>query len=128
MRIIHSADWHIGSTRNLPNYLQRQSDALEELTLKTKKYNPDVFVVTGDIFDSNTPREEERCLIVSTLTNLLIQNPNMNILIVGGNHDWDKQNNSMLDSIELSYKIAGSRFKVVDREPELVKIKNANFL
>ena len=128
MRIIHSADWHIGSTRNLPNYLQRQSDALEELTLRTKKYNPDVFVVTGDIFDSNTPREEERCLIVSTLTNLLIQNPNMNILIVGGNHDWDKQNNSMLDSIELSYKIAGSRFKVVDREPELVKIKNANFL
>lgn len=128
LRIIHTADWHIGASRNLPNYLKRQEDALEELVLKTKKYEPDLFIVTGDLFDSNTPKEEERCLIVSTLTNLLVQNPNMYMLIVGGNHDWDKQNNSMLDSIDLSYKIVGSRFKVVSRETELVRIKKSNFL
>ena len=128
LRIIHTADWHIGASRNLPNYLIRQENALNELVEKTRKYNPDVFLITGDIFDSNTPKEEERCLIVSTLTNLLIQNPNMHLLIVGGNHDWDKQNNSMLDSIDLSYKIAGTRFKIVAKETELVSIKKSNFL
>ena len=128
LRIIHTADWHIGASRNLPNYLKRQEDALDELTRKTKKYEPDIFIITGDMFDSNTPREEERCLIVSTLTNLLVQNPNMYMLIVGGNHDWDKQNNSMLDSIDISYKIAGTRFKVVSKETEIVKIKKSNFL
>lgn len=128
LKIIHTADWHVGASRNLPNYLMRQENALNELVEKTKKYSPDVFVITGDIFDSNTPREEERCLIVSTLTNLLVQNPNMYLLIIGGNHDWDKQNNSMLDSIDLSYKIAGTRFKVVAKETELVSIKKSNFL
>lgn len=127
MKILHTADWHIGALRQIPNYLQRQESALNELCNKTKKISPDVFIVTGDVYNSHTPTEEERNLILSTLTKLLIENPNMRIILLGGNHDWNKQDVSMLDGISISYAIAGTRFNVVCNAPKVISISNCNF-
>jgi DNA repair exonuclease SbcCD nuclease subunit len=127
MKILHTADWHIGALRQIPNYLQRQEDALKELCEKTKGISPDVFIVTGDIYNSYSPTEEERNLILSTLTRLLLENPNMRMILIGGNHDWNKQEMSMLDGISISYAIAGTRFSVVCNNPKVISIDDCNF-
>ena len=52
LKIIHTSDWHCGASRDLPEYLSRWKDAFDEIRSKIKKYEPDVFVITGDLFDN----------------------------------------------------------------------------
>ena len=128
LRIIHTSDWHCGASRNLPDYLNRWKDMCSELRKNIIKYHPDVFVVTGDIFDNKTPTEEERNLILSTISHILIENPKLFVLILEGNHDWNSQETSMLESVHEGYLPLGSRITIVRDKPEVVKIKDSNFI
>lgn len=128
LRILHTSDWHCGASRDLPEYLTRWKDCFDEIQLKIKKYAPDVFVITGDIFDNRAPREEERNLILNTLSNILISYPKMNVLILEGNHDWNTQEVSMLESVREGYLPLGSRITIVRDTPSVVKIKGSNFI
>lgn len=128
LKIIHTSDWHCGASRNLPDYLNRWRDMFDELRENISKYKPDVFVVTGDLFDNRTPTEEERNLILSTISHILIEHPKLSILILEGNHDWNSQELSMLESLSESYLPVGSRIKIVRDKPEVVKIKGSNFI
>ena len=128
LKLIHTSDWHCGASRDLPEYLSRWKDALDEIRSKIKKYEPDVFVVTGDLFDNRTPKEEERNLILSTLSKILIDFPKMYVLILEGNHDWNTQETSMLESVREGYLPVGSRIVVVRDKPQVVKIKGSNFI
>lgn len=127
-RIVHTADWHVGATRNLPGYLDRQAKALDELVEKSRELDPDVVCITGDLFDCHSPTEEERCLVVKAITDLLVKLPNATIIVVGGNHDWNRQNSSMLESLDISYRIAGTRFKIVYEAPKLLEVNGAYFM
>lgn len=128
IKILHTSDWHCGASRNLPDYLNRWRDMFDELRENISKYNPDVFVVTGDLFDNRTPTEEERNLILSTISLVLVENPKIHVLILEGNHDWNSQELSMLESLSTGYLPLGSRIKIVRDKPEVVKIKGSNFI
>lgn len=128
IKILHTSDWHCGASRNLPDYLNRWRDMFDELRENISKYNPDVFVVTGDLFDNRTPTEEERNLILSTISLVLVENPKIHVLILEGNHDWNSQELSMLESLSAGYLPLGSRIKIVRDKPEVVKIKGSNFI
>lgn len=128
IKILHTSDWHCGASRNLPDYLNRWRDMFDELRENISKYNPDVFVVTGDLFDNKTPTEEERNLILSTISLVLIKNPKLHVLILEGNHDWNSQELSMLESLSAGYLPLGSRISIVRDKPEVVKIKDSNFI
>lgn len=128
LKILHTSDWHCGASRNLPDYLNRWRDMFDELRENISKYNPDVFVVTGDLFDNRTPTEEERNLILSTISRIIIEHPKMNILILEGNHDWNSQEMSMLESLCASYLPIGSRVKIVREKPEVITIRDSHFI
>ena len=128
IKILHTSDWHCGASRNLPDYLNRWRDMFDELRENISKYNPDVFVVTGDLFDNKAPTEEERNLILSTISLVLIKNPKLHVLILEGNHDWNSQELSMLESLSAGYLPLGSRISIVRDKPEVVKIKDSNFI
>lgn len=128
LTIIHTSDWHCGASRNIPEYLNRWRDAFDEMIEKIDKYKPDVFVVTGDLFDNRTPTEEERNLILSTISRILIKFPKIYVLILEGNHDWNTQETSMLESVREGYLPVGSRIKIVRDKPEVVRIKGSNFI
>lgn len=87
MRILHTADWHIGVELN--NYsLEAEFDAFIDWLIHTciPAYNPEVLLVSGDIFDKANPGSKARTQYFKTLGKL--RNSSLkHIILTGGNHD-----------------------------------------
>jgi len=61
MKILHTADLHIGANRSYPNYLRRQRAAVQEIMELAN--DVDVMIVAGDLMDHAQPHHEERRII-----------------------------------------------------------------
>lgn len=61
MRIIHTADLHIGANRSYPNYLERQCAAVQEIMELAE--DVDLLIIAGDLTDHAQPHHEERAII-----------------------------------------------------------------
>ena len=86
MRLIHTADWHIGRMLHdkqrydeFEAFLVWMADAIESL-------QADVLIVAGDIFDTATPSNRAQQLYYDFLK-AAGQSRLRHIVIVGGNHD-----------------------------------------
>lgn len=55
MRILHTADWHLGKTLEGRSRLKEQADFLEELTRIVKDEKIDAVIMAGDAFDTVNP-------------------------------------------------------------------------
>ena len=53
MKILHTADWHLG--KRLENFSRHveQVLVLEEICEITERENPDVVIIAGDLFERN---------------------------------------------------------------------------
>lgn len=87
MRIIHTADWHIGKEiRNFDRSFEYQNFfAFLRQTIKEK--NADALIMSGDIFDVPMPSNDAEKLLGRFLSSVLEDNPNFEILMIAGNHD-----------------------------------------
>lgn len=87
LRIIHTADWHLG------HYLHGVSRSLEHrefltwLLQQLKALNADVLIIAGDLFDSAHPSSLAQTQLYNFLVQAKRQQPNLNIVLIGGNHD-----------------------------------------
>ena len=87
IRILHTADWHIGQTLRgfSRDYEHRKVfDRLEEIIAERKV---DALIIAGDVFDSQNPSGEAQQLFYETLVRLSRARPRMTTVIVAGNHD-----------------------------------------
>ncbi len=87
IRILHTADWHIGQT--LRGFARDHEHAsvfrhLEEIIVER---SVDALIIAGDVFDSQNPSGEAQRLYYSTLARLSLARPQMTTVIVAGNHD-----------------------------------------
>lgn len=87
MRIIHTADWHLGHSlngwsRELEHevFFARLADLIDE-------QQADLLVVAGDVFDSSNPSGETQELFYRTLARFKQRRPGLVTVISGGNHD-----------------------------------------
>jgi len=87
LRILHTADWHLGQT--LRGYARdfEQAAVLNSLTEIVQDKEIDVLLVAGDIFDSQHPSGESQALFYRTLARLHAARPEMNVVVIAGNHD-----------------------------------------
>ena len=87
MKIIHTADWHIG--QNFFEYDRKAEHFLflEWLKKITKTLSIDVLMIAGDIFDSPNPSAESQKIYYSFLRDITNKNPHLQVIIVAGNHD-----------------------------------------
>ena len=85
MRFVHTADWHIGANRRLPNYLLRQEEMIDSVFDVAYDHNIKVVVVAGDIFEDPDTTQDERDLVARKL--LEYDNCGFHILMIPGNHD-----------------------------------------
>ena len=58
MRILHTADWHLGKKLEGRLRLEEQSLALDQIISVAKERNIDVIIVAGDVFDTAVPSAE----------------------------------------------------------------------
>lgn len=95
MKILHTADWHLGKrlyrhelTDDHLRFLDWLSETIEERQI-------DVLVVAGDIFDTTNPNDGSMQLYYQFLTRMLpLQR---RIVITGGNHDSSSKLNAPRD-------------------------------
>ncbi|WP_439582091.1 metallophosphoesterase family protein [Dyadobacter bucti] len=86
MKILHTADWHIG--KRLDNYsrLEEQRLVLDEICAIAEQEKVDAVIVAGDLFDNFNPSSEATELLYSTLYRLSA-NGSRAVVAIAGNHD-----------------------------------------
>lgn len=87
MKLIHTADWHLGQT--FFEYDRKGEHALFLLWLReqVKAHEVDVLLVAGDVFDTPNPSAESQRQFYTFLKNITAENPTLQIIITAGNHD-----------------------------------------
>ncbi len=86
MKIIHTSDWHIGKLVHGLHMTEDQRYILKEFVEVVKSENPDVIVISGDIYDRSVPPTEAIKLLDSVLAEILID-LKVKIILLAGNHD-----------------------------------------
>jgi DNA repair protein SbcD/Mre11 len=86
MRILHTADWHLGQKFISQSRELEQAMALDWLLDTIRDQQIEVLVVSGDIFDVHNPPVTAEDLYYSFLTRLN-QTSCRHVVIIAGNHD-----------------------------------------
>lgn len=86
MKILHTADWHIGKIVNQTHLTADQGYVLDSLVQLVATEKPDVVVVAGDVYDRAIPPVEAVDLLDSVLSKILLE-LNVPVLMIAGNHD-----------------------------------------
>lgn len=86
MKILHTADWHLGQRFLFQERAEEHQLALDWLLDTIRSGKIDVLLVAGDIFDINNPPNYARSQYYGFLTRLIKTNCR-HVLIIGGNHD-----------------------------------------
>jgi exonuclease SbcD len=86
MKILHTADWHIGKKLDQYPRLEEQRLVLAEICEIAERENVDAVIVAGDLFDNFNPSSEATELLYTTL-HRLSGNGTRAVVAIAGNHD-----------------------------------------
>ena len=87
LKIIHTADWHLGQTFFGYDRRMEHLDFLNWLRREVGICQADVLLVSGDVFDSPNPSAESQKLYYRFLHDITRENPQLQLVIIAGNHD-----------------------------------------
>ncbi|PWD58834.1 exonuclease subunit SbcD [Pectobacterium parmentieri] len=85
MRIIHTADWHLGQYFYTKSRAAEHQAFLHWLIIQVEQHHVDAIIVAGDIFDNGSPPSYAREMYYSFVVEL--QHTGCQLIILGGNHD-----------------------------------------
>ena len=86
MKILHTADWHIGKLLEGKSRLEEQKIVLEQFVSIADTTNADVICIAGDVFDNGHPSAGAEMLLYHTLKELSKQGQRL-VVLISGNHD-----------------------------------------
>lgn len=86
LKILHTADWHLGKIVNSAHMTEDQRYILEQLLTVIETEKPDAIIVAGDLYDRSIPPKEAVELLNDILTTI-IEDFELPILAISGNHD-----------------------------------------
>ncbi|MFM7628859.1 MAG: exonuclease SbcCD subunit D [Algoriphagus sp.] len=86
LKILHTADWHLGKRLQEFSRLEEQKEVLDEICSIADQEEIDLVLLAGDIFDTFNPAHEAVELLYKTLRRLS-KNGTRPIIAISGNHD-----------------------------------------
>lgn len=86
MRIVHTADWHIGKNLNDYSLLEDQRVWFSRLIDRLAKLLPDALIVAGDIYDRSMPSGEAVSLL-NEILQAIVLDLHIETYLIAGNHD-----------------------------------------
>ncbi|MGV4415226.1 metallophosphoesterase family protein [Chryseobacterium sp. T1] len=86
MKILHTADWHLGKRLDSFSRLEEQVLVMKEIVEIAEKQQVDLVIIAGDLFDNFNPSTEAVELFYKTLKQLS-NNGKRPIIAISGNHD-----------------------------------------
>lgn len=85
MRLLHTADWHVGSTLTGLDRFDETGKLLDELFVAAQSENVDTVIVAGDIFDNPMPGNTSQKLVFDFFARL--SGAGIRAVVLAGNHD-----------------------------------------
>lgn len=86
LKILHTADWHLGKKLGPYSRLEEQKAVMKELVEIAHQEEVDAVLVAGDLYDQFNPSTEASELFYSTLKQLAC-NGMRPVVVIAGNHD-----------------------------------------
>lgn len=86
MKILHTADWHLGKRLDNFSRLEEQIKVMNEIVQIAEQENVDLVLIAGDLFDAFNPSVEAVELFYKTLKRLS-NNGKRPVVAIAGNHD-----------------------------------------
>ena len=87
IRILHTADWHLGQTFFGYDRTQEHEHFLDWLAGVLTKNKIDVLIVAGDVFDVSNPSAASQRMFYRFIHRVTTENPRLQLVVVAGNHD-----------------------------------------
>lgn len=87
IRLLHTADWHLGQTLMGWSREEEHDRALATLLDLAEARDIDALIVAGDVFDTQNPSEKAERLFFRTLVALRHRLPHVVAVVLAGNHD-----------------------------------------
>jgi exonuclease SbcD len=86
VKILHTADWHIGRHFHNVSLLSDQRHVLDQLINIIKEQNIEAVIIAGDIYDRSVPPAEAVELLNDTL-HIIVHDLKVPVIMISGNHD-----------------------------------------
>ena len=86
MKVLHTADWHLGKRLDNFSRLEEQINVMNEIVQIAEQENVDLVLIAGDLFDTFNPGVEAVELFYKTLKRLS-NNGKRPVVAIAGNHD-----------------------------------------
>lgn len=87
IRILHTADWHLGQTFFGYDRAGEHEVFLNWLAGEIREREIDALIIAGDVFDVSNPSAASQSLYYHFIYRVTAENPTLQIVIVAGNHD-----------------------------------------
>jgi exonuclease SbcD len=86
MKLLHSADWHLGRSLYGVSLIEDQAHVLDQLVQLVRDQKPDAVLIAGDIYDRAVPPGEAIQLLEDVLYRLVLDQK-VQVILIAGNHD-----------------------------------------
>jgi len=86
MRILHTADWHLGRLFHSVHLTDDQAYVLDRIVELVRDVRPDAVVIAGDVYDRAVPPDDAVGLLNTTLDRL-VRGERVPVVMIAGNHD-----------------------------------------
>ncbi|MDT2737410.1 exonuclease SbcCD subunit D [Enterococcus pseudoavium] len=86
MKVLHTADWHLGKKLHGYDLLPDQAYILDQILKIAKAEAVDAIIIAGDLYDRSVPSEDSVRLLNQTLTDWNLKEK-LPLLAISGNHD-----------------------------------------
>ncbi|HRU51700.1 MAG TPA: exonuclease subunit SbcD [Planctomycetota bacterium] len=100
MKIVHTADWHIGKILYGQQRYQEYIDILEEFKEHLFQREVDVLLIAGDVYDYQNPSPDSKKLLYDFLYD--ISKRNIQTVIIAGNHDSENYFEALKNIMQLA--------------------------
>lgn len=87
IRILHTADWHLGQTFFGYDRTKEHEYFLHWLCGEVKRNQIDALIIAGDVFDVSNPSAASQRMFYRFIHQVTDENPMLQLVIVAGNHD-----------------------------------------
>lgn len=116
MKIIHTADWHLGHQLYGYERSAEQQSMLAQIADIVESRRPDALLVSGDIFDTTQPSVAAVSMLSACLMDIHRRCPSTRLILTAGNHDAASRHEVNADVWRLAnVEMTGTRSADPDR-------------
>jgi exonuclease SbcD len=85
MKLLHTADWHVGRTLRGRSRTDEHTAVLAEIADIARREAVDLVIIAGDLFDTAAPAPESERIVYRALLDLV--ETGAHVIVIAGNHD-----------------------------------------